>query len=151
MIAIRLWHYKLIPVLPRQQLLSQWRECICIAKNLKENNTPNHLLVNKILCYPLSDFLDYCNAVLVEMVKRGYNVSASSIGKLEEWFDFTVDSDRNSKTIRPFCSWHNLAYLFQCYYNLQEKYQCGGISPKEWGRIVLKIRQYKNKWLEKER
>lgn len=136
---MRLWHYKLISVLPRQQLVSQWRECICIAKNLKEKGTPNHILVNKILDYPLSDFLDYCNAVLIEMNKRGYNVSSASINKLEKWFDFLIDSERSNKNIHPFPKWHNSDYFLQCYYNLQEKYQCNGISRKEWGRIVLKF------------
>ena len=27
---MRLWHYKLIPYLPKKQLVSQWRECIAI-------------------------------------------------------------------------------------------------------------------------
>lgn len=29
---MRLWHKDLIEVLPRQQLLGQWRECCAIAK-----------------------------------------------------------------------------------------------------------------------
>ena len=53
-ICMRLWHKDLIPVLPRQQLLSQWRECCCIARNIVENGTPNHILVNKILDYPIN-------------------------------------------------------------------------------------------------
>lgn len=31
-----------------------------------------------------------------------------------------------------FNSWHNDRYLKQCYYNLQEKYDCGGISENDW-------------------
>jgi len=45
---LRLWSYQLLPYLPRQQLLSQWRECCCIAKSITEKGTPNHILVNKI-------------------------------------------------------------------------------------------------------
>ena len=41
---MRLWHKDLIPYLPKQQLISQWRECCCIAKNIADNGTPNHLL-----------------------------------------------------------------------------------------------------------
>ena len=33
---MRLWHYKLIPVLPRAQLVSQLRENVAIAKALYE-------------------------------------------------------------------------------------------------------------------
>ena len=39
---MRLWHKDLISVLPRQQLLGQWRECCLIARNIAEKNTPNH-------------------------------------------------------------------------------------------------------------
>ena len=37
---MRLWHKDLIYVLPRQQLLGQWRECCLIAKNIAEKGTP---------------------------------------------------------------------------------------------------------------
>jgi len=130
---MRLWHYKLVPYLPRQQLLSQWRECVYIAKNLKENGTPNHILVNKILNYPRQEFLDYCNIVLVEMVKRGYKVSQQSISKLEDYVDFEVDSDK--QYAKPFKGWHNRRYLDQCVLNLEEKFDCGGISQEEWDRL----------------
>lgn len=29
---MRLWHYQLIPVLPKAMLVSQWRECIAIKR-----------------------------------------------------------------------------------------------------------------------
>lgn len=130
---MRLWHCQIIPYLPRQQLLSQWRECVCIAKSIHDKGTPNHILVNKIMDYPISEFNDYCNIVLVEMVKRGYNVSDSSINKLEDYVDFEVDSDKQYS--HPFKDWHNIRYLRQCYFNLQEKYDCNGISEEEWNIV----------------
>ena len=39
-----------------------------------------------------------------------------------------------------FEGWHNERYLKQCYYNLQEKYDCRGISKEEW----MKIHKYVN-------
>lgn len=51
---MRLWHYKLISYLPRQQLIAQWRECCAIANNLASKGTLNHLLVNKITEYPIA-------------------------------------------------------------------------------------------------
>ena len=48
---MRLWHVDLIDVLPRKQLLSQWRECCAIAKSIADKGTPNHILVNKITDY----------------------------------------------------------------------------------------------------
>ena len=46
---MRLWHKDLIPYLPRQQLLGQWRECCCIVRNIAMLGTPNHILVNKVM------------------------------------------------------------------------------------------------------
>lgn len=127
---MRLWHYQIIPYLPHQQLLSQWRECACIAKSIHDKGTPNHILVNKIMDYPISEFNDYCNIVLAEIVKRGYNVSKASIQKLEDYVGFEVDSDKQYSY--PFKTWHNIKYLGQCFHNLEEKYDCGAISREEW-------------------
>ena len=57
---MRLWSYQLVPFLPRQQLVSQWRELVCIAKSIHDKGTPNHILVNKIMRYPLSDLNKCC-------------------------------------------------------------------------------------------
>lgn len=130
---MRLWHYQLIPYLPRQQLLSQWRECVCIAKSIHDKGTPNHILVNKIMDYPISEFNDYCNIVLVEMIKRGYNVSQSSINKLEKYIDFWIDSERQYS--KPFNGWHTSRYLNQCMSNLEKKFDCGGITNDEWDKL----------------
>lgn len=126
---MRLWHKYLIGVLPRKQLLGQWRECCLIAKNIAEKGTPNHLLVNKVMEYPIGEFCDYCNIVLNQMLVRGYNVSEKSIHCLEDNVEFCVDSDLNMDI---FSGWHNDRYLKQCFYNLQEKYDCSGISDDEW-------------------
>ena len=34
-----------------------------------------------------------------------------------------------------FENWHNDRYLAQCYYNLQEKFDCGGIEAADWNII----------------
>ena len=36
---MRLWHYKLIPALPKAQLISQWRECIAIKRQWEKRYT----------------------------------------------------------------------------------------------------------------
>ena len=46
---MRLWHKDLISVLPREQLVAQWRELSAIAGNIQIKNTPNHILVNKVI------------------------------------------------------------------------------------------------------
>lgn len=120
---MRLWHYKLIPYLPKSQIISQWREIICIAKNLKENGTPNHILVNRMLNYDIKDFNIFCNKVVSEMLFRKYKISESSICKLENYINFQVNSEE--KNMECFINWHNDEYLTICYYNLKEKYCCG--------------------------
>ena len=136
---MRLWHKDLIEVLPRQQLLGQWRECCLIAKNIAENGTPNHLLVNKIMDYPIEHFYSYAKWIEIEMKRRGYKCD---FWKFEKWYDRTIQSQIYSemKHIEPytwlkkdalFPDWHNERYLKQCFYNLQEKYDCGGIPENE--------------------
>lgn len=129
---MRLWHKDLIPYLPRQQLLEQWRECCAIAKSISETGTPNHILVNKIMDYPLEHFYNYCVLVCIEMEHRGYLCDFS---RLDRYFERTsVSQDFISKD-EIFTGWHNSRYLAQCFYNLQEKYDCGGIPEEEWKEI----------------
>ena len=56
---MRLWHTDLIKVLPREQLVAQWRELSAIAGAIQKNGTPNHILVNFVLEYPWDDFISY--------------------------------------------------------------------------------------------
>ena len=68
-----------------------------------------------------------------EMEKRGYKCNWD---KFQKWLQkevacTTIDS--------LFKFWHNQRYLVQCYYNLQEKYDCGGITDDEWQRIEDKF------------
>ena len=128
---MRLWHKDLIPVLPRQQLLGQWRECCLIAKQISETGSPNHLLVNKIMEYPMEDFFTYGYGVFQEMYNRGYHPDWSRFVK---WFNVETLKENNVKG-DYFAEWHNARYLKQCFYNLQEKYDCGGISEEEWHDI----------------
>ena len=135
---MRCWHYKLIPVLPINQLKGQWRECCLIAKGIAQNGTPNHLLVNKVLQYPSSHFTYYCNLVVEELKNRGYLVQKSAYDTLVTnlkagvsrgaFNQFKIDN-------KLYSDWMTNRYLIQCYYNLQEKYDCGGITKKEWEKI----------------
>ena len=52
---MRLWHTSLIPVLPREHLVAQWRECSAIAGKIQTSGTPNHVLVNFIMNYETRD------------------------------------------------------------------------------------------------
>lgn len=130
---MRLWHKDLIPVLPRQQLLGQWRECCLIAKEISEKGTPNHLLVNKIMDYPLVDFCLYSEHIWIEMLVRGYHADWS---KFRKYFPEVRKSHLEYRRKDYFSDWHNDRYLRQCFYNLQEKYDCGGIPEDEWKKVL---------------
>lgn len=132
---MRLWHKDLITVLPRQQLLAQWRECCCIARNITVNGTPNHLLVNKVLNYPIEHFHRYAQEVAYEMQKRGYKCD------INRFNNFTKNGVRfinMPSHVELFDNWHNNRYLKQCLSNLQEKYDCGGIANDEWNIVTSK-------------
>src|SRR5574344_3036919 len=88
MIYMRLWHYELLNVLPRQQLLSQLRECVAIAKDIYKTDNTNHILINPIMDYNLNHFRLYCVLVVNEMEKRGYNVSDKTKDKLNKYINY---------------------------------------------------------------
>ena len=141
---MRLWHVDLIPFLPRQQLLGQWRECVLIAKNLAEKGTPNHVLVNKILEYSSDDFLIYGEIVMREMRNRGYTISEKSEHKFYEYNKLWRNRRKNDlngekplycRSLKIFYFWHTNQYLDQCYYNLQEKHDCNILTTTEYNKI----------------
>lgn len=139
MITIRLWHKDLIPYLPKNQLLGQWRECCCIAKNIADNGTPNHILVNKVLNYPLKHFYTYGLLIYNEMRKRNYK---TNMNKFEKYFNGENGEVQIQTTGQVFKGWHNDIYLKICLYNLYEKALCGGISQEEWDIIANKFKEY---------
>ena len=154
---MRLWHYDLLDVLPKQQLCSQLRECVAIAKDIYKKGTTNHILINPIMDYDLNHFRLYCNLVIKEMEKRGYNVSDKTKEKLNKYINyykemiimqttriFILDNRYNDGYRELFDNWHTDRYLIQCLYNLEEKYDRGGITPEEWDKIYNKYFTYIN-------
>ena len=128
---MRLWHKDLIKVLPRQQLLAQWRECCCIARNIAVNGSPNHILVNPIMDHTISDFIHYTMLVYREMVDRHIKCQWDRFIQHFPLYCFNGYWIYNDL----YNDWHNERYLTQCYYNLQEKFDRGGIPADEWERI----------------
>ena len=129
---MRLWHKDLIPYLPRQQLLGQWRECCLIAKEISENGTPNHILVNRVMDYPMDHFLKYGGMIYQEGQRRGYNFDAATFSSR---FPHKLLTLINIDNEQLFSGWHNERYLKQCLYNLQEKYDCGAVTKEEWNLV----------------
>ena len=140
---MRLWHKDSICVLPREQLISSWRELSAIAGSIQQKGTPNHILVNRIMDYHLSHFYKFCSLISGEMHHRGFKVSDKSINKIMEITDQDIRMGSEFVTQSElFAGWHDERYLKQCYYNLQEKYDCGGISKSDWDAIETVYNNY---------
>ena len=136
---MRLWHKNLIQYLPRQQLLGQWRECCCIAKSIHDKGSPNHLLVNKIMDYPIEHFFVYGVMVARELERRGYKVCAEKF--INNFPNYKYLLWQTVYISDMFWGWHNDRYLVQCLCNLQEKYDCDGIDKDEWLVIANKFNE----------
>ena len=118
---MRLWSKQLIKVLPKEQLVAQWRELSAIAGAIQKNGTPNHVLVNFVLDYDYDNFITYALEIREEMSRRGYRTMQSVMDKI-----ISLKPDYNRL---PFDEIYknkmNNLYLKICYYNLYEKYLCG--------------------------
>lgn len=94
---MRLWHYKLISVLPRTQLLAQWRELNSIFKK-----QDNHILINYIYDYPKSTLKTYTDMVIKEIEHRGYVIRS-----WDNYNNYFKDKDFNyeiyDKLVRIYC------------------------------------------------
>lgn len=135
---MRIWDKELIEVLPRKQLLGQWRELRAIAGAIEKHGTPRHALVNKVLQFSYKDFLQYTNWIRQEMLVRGYKPSLSTYQEIEYLISKNKELFNNTVT-NSFAKWHDLTYLQICVMNLQEKYDCGLITAEEWNKITTKF------------
>lgn len=139
---MRLWHYKLIPVLPKKMLVSQWRECIAIKRQW-EKGTLKHRLVSYVKDYDKGFFRNYVGQVISEMWMRDINYQQKYV---EEIYEFCKKGMKNIYFNYPE---HNDRYLKQCLYNLQEKADRGIITKEEWKKIEYKFKKelgfYENK------
>ena len=130
---MRLWHKNLIKVLPKQQFLGQIRELTAICKDIQTKGKTNHILINKIMEYDLSHLYTYCLLVLENAKQRKINIKEQTLNKW--WNTFNLEQRKIVDIIELFGNWHNDRYLIQCFYNLQEKADCGGITEKEFNLI----------------
>lgn len=128
----------MIDVLPREQLVAQWRELSSIAGSIQKNGTPNHLLVNFVLDYDYDHFISYAKLVCNEMTRRGYRTMDSVWNKIISlkpgWKEIQLGNIYHEKM--------NADYFQICYYNLREKWLCGGIKAEEWDKIEQRQLMY---------
>lgn len=128
---MRLWHYKLIPYLPKSQLLAQWRELNSIYKKQDK-----HILINYVYEYPKENLLYYSVLVINEMTNRKIKIKINNFSKYFDDKDFRKSVKFNDGD-NPFPQHHNFRYFVQCFYNLQEKYDRGqkDFSKEEYFKL----------------
>lgn len=131
---MRLWHKDLIPVLPKDQLVSQWRELSALAGGIQKNGKTNHILINFVMDYPYDHFISYAKLIREEMTRRGYRTMDSvwdKIVALKPDYTKVPAADIYKKKMDD-------VYLEICFYNLLEKYLCGGV-PEEFYRKIFNL------------
>ncbi len=116
---MRLWHENLIPLLPRQQLLGQHRECCALRGN---GWGKKHSTVNYVFNYKPYKLYQYHVLVMNEMIKRDYKPDLKWMqpeyrGKMCNRYTNIV-SCYISKPIYPE---HNADYMKECIANLADK------------------------------
>ena len=118
---MRLWHTSLIPALPREHLVAQWRELSSIAGKIQLTGTPNHVLVNFVTDYDFNHFISYAYYIRQEMTTRKYRTMNTVWEKIvslkPNWTLLPIEEVYKNKMSN--------FYLTVCYYNLYEKYDCG--------------------------
>ena len=135
---MRLWHIKVLDVLPRQQLLAQWRELNSIYKK-----QDNHILINFVYDYSKEHLLLYSNLVIEEIRKRGYKIK--TLDNYNNYFKGIVSTE-NILPYNCFKEKMNDIYLRECLYNLEEKAYAGGITKTEWNKIYNKFKNTFDLW-----
>ena len=116
---MRLWHEKIIHLLPKNQLLGQHRECCALRGNGWKKK---HKTVDYVFTYSPYHLFIYHILVMEEMEKRGYNVSAewkdkNYRGRTAEKYDNLKEEIIGS----PIYKEHNIEYLADCIENLRDK------------------------------
>lgn len=82
--------------------------------------------------YDKSYFYTYVYLVVQEMKNRGIKYNEKY---LEEIYAFCYEDTKNSGVYLLNYAVHNNRYFYQCYYNLQEKYDRGIITEAEFQKI----------------
>ena len=136
---MRLWHYKLIPVLPNAMLVSEWRECIAIKRQW-EKGTLKHRLVSYVKDYDRSSFYRYVESVRDELWDRDIKFQNKYFDEIRQ---FCEENDNAMYELYPE---HNDRYLKQCLYNLEEKATRNIITKEEWLKIYNKFKDFTDLW-----
>ena len=138
---MRLWHQDLIPLLPRQQLLGQHRECCALRGN---GWGKKHSTVDYVFEYAPPYLALYHALIINEMTKRGYSVNKAwhnwryrgkicfAWSKLDLNMSSIIHRSLAYPTIYPE---HNREYLIECIDNLRNK----GVDVSKMELLVKEV------------
>lgn len=115
---MRLWHIDLIPLLPRQQLLGQHREC-CALRGAGWGR--KHSTVDYVFTHPMAWLVRYHICVIREIERRGYKVDPLWLNpdyRGKRLGFSSLDGDLGEAQDYPE---HNPTYLAECMENLLAK------------------------------
>jgi len=118
---MRLWHEKLIPQLPRQQLLGQHREC-CALRGLGWKK--KHATVDYVFEYSPYKLYQYHMLVIEDMQRRGYvkePLWENPTYRGKSCLAYKEDDVNFVELTRPIYPEHDTTYLEECINNLFEK------------------------------
>jgi uncharacterized protein (TIGR02328 family) len=126
---MRLWHQKLIPHLPRQQLLGQHRE-LCALRGAGWGR--KHATVNYVFTYEPERLVAYHVLIMDEMRKRGYNPDktwynrnwrGNTLQEQNDWCSYNECMRYWENALEDCMIYpeHNDAYLQECLDNLKGK------------------------------
>ena len=126
---MRLWHQKLLPYLPRQQLLGQHREC-CALRGAGWGR--RHSVVNYVFAHEPERLAAYHFLVMDEMARRGYhpdriwtkpNWRGNKLQEQEGWcsVEKVAELILSGMSNEMIYEEHNDEYLKECLDNLASK------------------------------
>ncbi|WP_137663655.1 TIGR02328 family protein [Enterococcus hulanensis] len=116
---MRLWHEKLIPLLPRQQLLGQHRE---IAALRGKGWGKKHATVDYVFTHPYYKLFQFHLLVMREMERRGYTPDPLWYNPLYRGKMLPpLKVNEPLPVTHPLYPEHNDAYLEECLTNLAQK------------------------------
>ena len=129
---MRLWHQRLIPILPRQQLLGQHREC-CALRGKGWGR--KHATVDYVFAHDPALLIAYHWLVLDEMRSRGYKYApewdraefrGKQLGIDTQWYDLhtlLLTPHQHSPILKARMIYpeHDDSYLKSCLENLRRK------------------------------
>ena len=132
---MRLWHYEMIPILPRQQLLGQHRELAALRGN---GWGKKHSTINYVFLHPWEYLYQYHMLILKEMQRRGYHPDPRW-----EKFDYRgkncaaliIDWECRTRINKQYPE-HDKKYLHSCLKNLSAKLQAAPEGKYKQAEII---------------